>query len=295
MAVDLELYRIFSAVAEEGSFSKGAQKLFITQPAASQAVRKLEEQLNTRLFTRERRGVSLTQDGEMLYSYASKALKTIVAGERYIRRVQNLEEGLLKIGAADTITKELLLPYISAFRKLHPGVQLQVTNRTSLQLVDKLNHGEIDIAVVNLPIDDERLTVKPIREVHDIFVAGADFKSLCEQPITPEKLAEQPLIMLEAASNSRRYVDRFFSSLGVNLRPQIELGAHDLLPGFAAIGFGLSCVVKEFCENDLNNGLVQPVPLTSPIPPRHIGACRQKDVPPSRAAEEFLRLLTEEK
>lgn len=295
MAVDLELYRIFSAVAEEGSFSKGAQRLFITQPAASQAVRKLEEQLNTRLFLRGRRGVSLTQEGELLFRYVSSALKLLTTGEHSVERIQNLEDGLLRIGAADTITKELLLPYISAFRKLHPGVQLQVTNRTSLQLIEKLHHGDIDIAVVNLPINDERLTVNPIREVHDIFIAGNDFKHLCNAPVTPEKLAEQPLIMLEAASNSRRYVDGFFASLGVTLHPQIELGAHDLLPGFAAIGFGLSCVVKEFCESDLNSGIVKPVNLTTPIPPRHIGACYPKDVPPTRAAVEFLRLLTENK
>lgn len=295
MAVDLELYRVFSAVAEAGSFSMGAQNLFITQPAASQAVHKLEEELGTRLFTRGRRGVTLTQEGELLYRHVSSALDILNAGERSIERVQNLEEGLLKIGAADTITKELLLPYIGEFRKLHPGVQVQVTNRTSLQLTDRLCHGELDIAVVNLPIDDERLTVQPIREIHDIFVAGPEFFEMCGRPVTPEELSRQPLIMLESASNSRRYVDKFFADNGVTLRPQIELGAHDLLTGFAAIGFGLSCVVKEFCEKDLKSGVVKPVALTFPIPPRHIGACRQKGVPLSRAGDEFLKLLTKER
>lgn len=292
MAVDLELYRVFSAVAESGSFSAGAQKLFITQPAASQAVQKLEQQLGTRLFTRGRRGVTLTQEGELLYRHVSKALSLLNLGELSIERVHNLEEGLLKIGAADTITKELLLPCIGEFRKLHPGVQLQVTNRTSLQLTERLCRGELDIAVVNLPINDDRLTVRPIREIHDIFVAGPDFFELCDRFVTPEELSYQPLIMLESASNSRRYVDKFFSDNGVTLRPQIELGAHDLLTGFATIGFGLSCVVKEFCEKDLRSGVVKPVTLTSPIPPRYIGACWQSEVPLSRAGEEFLKLLT---
>ena len=209
MRADLSLYRVFVAVADEGSFVRAAAKLYLTQPAVSQAVRRMEAQTGAKLFLRGRRGVRLTREGELLYRHASAALAMLEAGEQQLARVQNLEAGTLRLGAADTITKEFLLPFLSAFRTLHPGVQLQVTNRTSVQLVQKVLDGKLDMAVVNLPIEDERLCVRPILQVHDIFVAGHAFAHLQGKTLTPAELAAQPLAMLEQAANSRRYVDAF--------------------------------------------------------------------------------------
>lgn len=293
MQADLELYRVFAVVARAGSFSKGAEQLFITQSAASQALKRLEDQLGARLFVRGRRGVTLTQEGRLLYEHAAAALSTLQAGEEKLRRVQGLAEGTLALGAADTITQELLLPYISAFRHLYPGVQLQVTNRTSLQLAQALEQGALDLAIVNLPVTRPRLAVRPIWQVHDIFVAGAPFAALQNKPLTARQLAAQPLVMLERASNSRRYVDDFFAAQGVALTPRIELGAHSLLCPFAAIGFGLACVVEEFCQKELREGTVFPVGLKKPIPPRHVGACWVQELPLSAAAAEFLHLLAD--
>lgn len=291
MTADLELYRIFTVVANVGSFSQAAEILFITQPAVSQAIRRLEEQLGTHLFIRGRRGVSLTAEGHLLYQHASAAIQLLNAGEQKLHRVQNLETGQLKIGAADTTTKELLLPYISTFHQLYPGIQLTFTNRTSLQLIECLKAGQLDLVIVNLPIDDEALATRPILTVHDIFVAGPAFPELKGKALTPQTLVEFPLIMLENASNSRRYVNRFFAEQGITLTPEIELGAHELLPSFAAIGFGLACVVQEFCQKFLAEETVFPIQLSPSIPARSIGACWLQKLPLSEAAAEFLRLL----
>ncbi len=291
MKADLSLYRVFTAVADEGSFVRAAAALYLTQPAVSQAVQRLEMQTGSKLFVRGRRGVRLTREGELLYRHASAALAMLEAGERQLARVQNLEAGTLRLGAADTITKEFLLPFLSAFRMLHPGVQLQVTNRTSVQLVQKVLDGKLDLAVVNLPVEHEQLCVKPILQVHDIFVAGHAFAHLKGKLLTPAQVAAQPLAMLEQASNSRRYVDAFFARCGVQLAPRIELGAHGLLPDFAAIGFGLACVVQEFCQKELCAGTIFPIQMDPEIPPRAVGACWLSAMEPSGAAKEFLRLL----
>lgn len=291
MTTDLELYKIFVTVAKAGSFSAGAKELFLTQPAVSQAMQKLEQQLGARLFVRAHRGVTLTAEGQLLFQHALSALQMLDAGEQKLRRVQTLKEGQLRLGAADTITKEFLLPYLSAFHQLYPGVQLQVTNRTSRQLAELLKQEQLDIAILNLPIADERLLVQPIWEVHDVFVAGHRFENLSEKMLTPRELAEYPLVMLERSSNSRCYVDDWFAGQGVRLTPEIELGSHELLPSFAAIGFGLACVVQEFCQKELKEGVVFPLSLVPPIPTRSIGACWVRELPLSSAAGELMRLL----
>ena len=139
-----------------------------------------------------------------------------------------------------------------------------------------LGHGQRHACLLytsNLPILDERLIVQPILEVHDIFVAGHLFAELEGQFLTPRELAGYPLVMLEREANSRRYVDDWFAEQGVRLAPEIELGAHELLPSFAAIGFGLACVVQEFCQKELAEGVVFPLHLVPPVPARSIGAC----------------------
>lgn len=291
MKADLELYRVFAAVAAQGSVSRGAQQLYLTQPAASQAIKKLETQLGAQLLVRGRRGVTLTHEGELVYRHAKAALELLETGENKLIRARRLEEGTLRLGAADTITKEYLLPHLAAFRAAHPGVQLTVVNRTSPQIAERLAKGELDLAVVNLPLPDDRLEVRPVLCVHDVFVAGETFSQLRDKSLTPEELAEYPLVMLERAANSRRAVDAFFERQGVTLAPAVELGAHSLLADFAEIGFGIACVVREFCSGPLDSGRVFPVRLAQSLPPRYVGACWAKDVPLSPCAREFLKLL----
>ena len=127
--------------------------------------------------------------------------------------------------------------------------------------------------------------------ISDIFVAGHQFEQLLGKMLTPRELAGYPLVMLERAANSRRYVDDWFAEQGVRLAPEIELGAHELLPSFAAIGVGLACVVQEFCQKELNEGVVFPLSLVPPIPSRSIGACWVRDIPLSSAAGELMRLV----
>lgn len=293
MAVDLELYRVFLAVAHAGSFSKGAQELYITQPAASQAVQRLERELGTALFIRGSRGVTLTAEGELLRGHAAQALALLAAGEEKLATRKKLQGGILNIGAADTITKEFLLPFIQAFHQKYPAVALRVTNRTSLQMKALVRRGALDLAVVNLPLEEPGLVTLPVLQVEDIFVAGPGFERLKNIPQPLTALARLPLVMLEREANSRRYVEEFFIRHGILLKPEIELGAHELLAEFAAIGLGAACVVRQFCQRPLREGRVFTIPLETPIPSRFVGACYREGIPLSGAAEEFLRLLQE--
>lgn len=308
MAANLELYKIFVTVAREGSFSRGAAALYITQPAVSQAIAALENQLNAPLFKRSRKGVELTAEGEMLLGYAETALNLLNSGEGRLDQMRLLQAGSLRIGAGDTISKNLLLPYIQRFHSEHPQVSISVTNRTSRQLLRLLQEGELDIVFANLAAEDtaqknalfaesdrpdgaENIRVEPCFTVNDIFVAGKGFANLRDKKLSCAELAALPLVMLEKQSNSRMYVQNFFSRQGAALMPEIELGAYDLLCEFADIGLGVACVIKQFSGEYLESGRLFEVKLKTPPPPRNIAVCSLKNISLSPAAKNFTEML----
>jgi len=170
MITRLDLYRIFCEVAKNHSFSKAAKELYMTQPAVSQAIMNLEKELGIRLFTRTSRGVTLTNDGQLLFEHVNTAINLINAGENKLFESRNLTVGEMKVGVGDTISKYYLLPYLEEFHNQFPNINLKIMNRTTLELCSMLKSGETDIAVCNLPVKDPALETIKCIDVHDIFV-----------------------------------------------------------------------------------------------------------------------------
>lgn len=293
MISKLDLYRIFVTVAKQKSFSKAGNELYMSQPAISQSIMQLERELDIRLFTRMPKGVILTKEGEILYEYIKTAINFIELGEKKIREAKELIAGDLQIGVGDTISRYFLLPYLERFHEKYPNINLKIINRTTLELCNMLKSGEIEIALCNLPIEDSSIECKKCMDIHDIFVCGEKYKKIIDQGLTFKELAEFPLVFLEAKSNSRHYVEEFMISKGVKINPEIELGSHDLLLEFASINLGISCVIKEFSKEHLNNGVLYEVKTKEEIPERGIGYCFLKNVSLSPSTTEFIKLLEE--
>ena len=121
MSVKLELYRVFKEVAEAGNITAAAQTLFISQSAVSQSIKQLEAELQTRLFARNSRGVTLTADGRMLYEYVRSAMGLLETGEEKLSQSRDLQMGHLTIGASDTVTSFFLTPYSQPVSAAVPG------------------------------------------------------------------------------------------------------------------------------------------------------------------------------
>lgn len=288
MTAKLELYRIFREVARWGSISEAAKQLYISQSAVSQSVRQLEEQLETPLFRRTGKGVLLTREGELLLGYAASAVDLLAAGEEKLAAVRSLTDGTLEIAASDTISRYLLLSRLERFHSRYPGIKLRIVNRTSPESAALLKSGRVDLAFINLPFEDEELSIDRFLEVQDVFVASPHQSQWLEQVFSLEEIARLPLILLESKSNSRRYVEAFFRQKGLSLEPEIELGSHDLLLEFARIRLGVSCVIREFSRQYLDSGELMELRLAESIPARHIGIASLKGVALSSAARRFL-------
>jgi len=289
--MNLELYKSFFYVAEYASISKAAERLYITQPAVSRAIRQLEYELGCTLFTRTPRGVKLTQEGEVLYGSVGQAFTSLSAAERKINALKNLLTGEVKIGASDTLCKHYLVPYLKLFHTLHPNIRIEVICQTTPGIISLLKSGTIDFGMINMPYEDEQLVFKNILEIQDCFVAGEKYRHLSNKMQPIGEIAKQPLLLLEKASNSRSFIDRYFEDNSIVAEPAFELGNMDLLIHFAKYDFGIACVIRNFIEDELGSGILREVKPVEKIPPRNIGAAWLKDIPLSRASIELINLL----
>lgn len=290
MIFRIEQYRVFNAVAENKSFSKAAKSLFMTQSAVSQAIKQFENSINITLFNRTAKGVELTEAGNVLLKYTSSAMELLETGILRLEALKTLDDGELKIGASDTISSYFLLPRLEMFHKLYPNIKIKVINRVTTETISLLKSGKIDIAFGNLPIEEKNIEIVECMTIHDTFVVGKDFQDK-EKIFSRDDISKLPLILLENKSNSRKYVDRVFLESGYTLTPSIELGAHELLLQFAKINLGVSCVVREFSEEYLNNNFVFEIKQKKPIPKRAIGYCYSKTLPLTPTMKEFMSFL----
>ena len=293
MSVKLELYRVFKEVAEAGNITAAAQTLFISQSAVSQSIKQLEAELQTRLFARNSRGVTLTADGRMLYEYVRSAMGLLETGEEKLSQSRDLQMGHLTIGASDTVTSQFLLPYLDRFHRQYPAIHIQIISGRSHKVLGLLQSGKVDIAFASTPQEGASLETFPCLATHSIFVAGAEYPCDFDHVYTLEEIARFPLILLERRASSRLYLEKYFLQNGLHLNPEIELGARRLLVDLAAIGFGVAGVTEEFVRRELESGRLRKLRTSFDIPPRSVDLCVLRDVPLTSAAQRFSDFIRE--
>lgn len=293
MSVKLELYRVFKEVAEAGNITAAAQTLFISQSAVSQSIKQLEAELQTRLFARNSRGVTLTADGRMLYEYVRSAMGLLENGEEKLSQSRDLQMGHLTIGASDTVTSQFLLPYLDRFHRQYPAIHIQIISGRSHKVLGLLQSGKVDIAFASTPQEGASLETFPCLATHSIFVAGAEYPCDFDHVYTLEEIARFPLILLERKASSRLYLEKYFLQNGLHLNPEIELGARSLLVDLAAIGFGVAGVTEEFVRRELESGRLRKLRTSFDIPPRSVDLCVLRDVPLTSAAQRFSDFIRE--
>ena len=293
MSVKLELYRVFKEVAEVGNITAAAQALYISQSAVSQSIKQLENDLQTRLFSRNSRGVTLTAEGKMLYEYVRSAMGLLETGEEKLSQTRELQMGQLVIGASDTVTSQFLLPYLDGFHRDHPAIHIQIISGRSHKVLGLLRSGKVDIAFASTPQDASSLSTFRCFDTHSIFVAAADYDCDFDHVYTLEEIVRFPLILLERKASSRLYLEKYFLQNGLHLNPEIELGARSLLVDLAAIGFGVAGVAEEFVRRELDSGRLRKLRTSFDIPPRSVDLCVLRDVPLTSAAQRFSDFIRE--
>ncbi len=292
MNIDLEYYRIFYYVAKAGSFTQAGETLCISQPAVSQAIKLLETHLGSKLFIRIPKGVKLTPEGEVLFSYVQRGYEYILLGEEKFKKMLDLENGEIRIGASDMTLQFFLLPYLEKFHSRFPKIKVTVTNAPTPDTLEYLYEGKIDFGIVSEPFEGKQeVEVRKVREIQDVFVGGKLFDYLKGQTLSYRSLEELPIICLESNTSSRKFIDEFLQKNEVTLKPEFELAMSDIIVRFAIRNLGIGCVVRDFANEALESGELFELKFDTDIPKRNFCIITGNSNPISTAAKELLNMM----
>ena len=292
----LSSYHIFNAVAEAGNLSKAAKALYISQPAISRAVSKLEQTLSVKLFIRGSRGVRLTEEGQLLYEHTKSAFDSLRQGEENIRRITGLGAGTLRIGVSTSLCKHVLMPYLKQFIEEYPHIRVSIQCYSAEETLTKLEQGKLDIGLVSESFHLHQLEFLPVTEIEPIFVATETYlknANLREQDDVPsakkrrsaaKKASDSVLscfkngtLMLPDKDNSiHTYITEYLDKNKIETGHILDINSMDLLIEFSKIGLGIGCVIKEFVQPELNDHTLIELPVPVKAEKQKIGFVYQK-------------------
>ena len=268
---NLNRYRLFCAVAECESISKAAELNYISQPAISKAITKMEESLGTVLFNRNHRGVTLTDEGKAFYDELKSAFDIIKAGEDKLRSINELGIGRLRLGASSVLCKAMLLPYLKGFINENPHIKITIECQSSSRIHRMLMDGVIDVGLMVKPDNMTELSFISLGEIEDIFAATPNYLDNLALRNESDIFENANIMLLDSENVSRHHVDKFFKENNIEPKHILEVSNMDMLIEFTKIGMGVSCVVKQFVEKEIECGELREIPLNSKINTREVG------------------------
>lgn len=293
MNVNYESYKIFYYVAKYQSISKAAENLLISQPAVSYQIKTLEDALGITLFVRTKKGVTLTDEGKVLFHYVEKGVESFINGEHALTNLKNLDYGNIRIGASTTVSKHVLMPYLEKFHKLYPNIDINITNNLTENLLTDLRNGNLDMLLLNLPMKEySDLKIEKVLDVQDIFVANKDLFLSINKKLNLNELNNYPLLFQKKPSNTREYLDNYLKDNNVVLIPKMEIVSYNLIMDFIKSGFGIGYATKEFITNKLKNKELFELDVVPKVPKRFIGIVTLKKTIPNFSVNKLVNLMT---
>ncbi len=292
MNVNLELYRIFYVVAKNKHMTKASNELHISQPAISQAIKKLEDQLGGTLFLRSNKGMELTMEGQMFYEYVKGALELINNAENEFTSFKDLSKGEIKIGCSTTLTKLVLLDTLKDFHQDYPNINVNITNDLTSNLINDLKLGKLDFVIFNESnIKETNLELKKIKELKQGFIYNPLFYR--DEVTTFNDLNTCPLILQKEQSNSRKLLDYIALENNVKLIPKMEVVSQDLVTEFTNIGLGIGFVIIDLAKRNFKN--LKELKINKKIPNINVYLATNKSVSLTFASKTFINYLINNK
>ncbi len=295
MDQNLSQYRIFYAVAKAGNISRAAKELYISQPAISKSISKLEDSLNTVLFTRNSRGVQLTDEGQVLFEHTRDAFEELAKGEQELKRIREFNMGHIRIGVSNTLCRFIMVKYLKGFIEQYPHIKITIESQPTTQTLSMLEQQRIDIGLVVEQKSAKSMNFIPVMDIEDIFVATPSYLENLKlrEGADTDVFQSGNLMLLDKNNITRHYIDDYMTVNEIVANNLLEVTTMDLLIEFARIGLGIGCVIKEFVKEDLDSGRLAQLKLDTPIHKRTVGFLWQSSRT-SKALDTFIRFCKEQ-
>lgn len=288
--MNLHHLQMFFAVAEEGSFTLGAERLAISQPAVSRMVADLENSVGEQLFNRGQKGVTLTDAGTLLLGYAKQIFGLEAEAKRALADLKGLETGSLTIGASTTIGERLLPPIVAEFVRAHPGVELLMEVENTALIQDGVLNGRYDVGFTEGSVDRKGLDAHVFAE-DELVVFCSPLHTLAHsRTASMEEISIHPFVMREVGSGTRLVVESICSEMGLSPRIACSLGSTTAIKSAVGDGLGLGFASSLTLESEVSRGEL--VILNTPLTRRRmLHLLRVGWRHESAALRQFLRLL----
>ncbi len=288
--MELQQLRYVVAIARAGNFSRAAEQCHVSQPSLSQQVRKLEDELGGRLFDRLRRTAKLTAEGEAFLPRALRVLEEVEAAGRDARDAADLVRGPVTLGVLPTIAPYLLPKVIARFTARFPAVEIVIHEDTTARLLKLAGAGEVDFALASQPIHDERLEVRELFAEELLLALPRDHALARKKVVSPADLESERLIVMKEGHCLGDQMLRFCDHR--DGRPAIGFRSAQLetVQSLVRAGLGISLVPAMAAQSGRRDAPAYRS-LSAPRPERRIVAAWMKQRPPSRAANELLKMI----
>lgn len=292
MDINFEYYKIFYYVAKYGNITKAAAALGSNQPNVTRIMKLLEAQLNCRLFVREPRGISLTGEGEKLYSHAEAAYKHLMNAQEEINGHASEGAGTIEIGATETALHLFLLDAMRDFKMRYPKIRIKVHNHTTPEITKYLVEGKLDLAVITTPFKvSKAFQCENMRDFHELLVGGTQYRYLCKEKKGLNQLSECPWVGLGKGTATYDLYKDFFLKHNADMELDMEVATSDLMLPLIQNNLGIGFVPESLALPLLNAKTLVQIPIDCEPPMRSLQLLSDKERGKSMAADTFYKYL----
>jgi DNA-binding transcriptional LysR family regulator len=291
-AMTLRQLEVFLAIARERSFSLAARRIHLSQPTMSEHVHELERELGRPLFVRRGRVTLLSEAGRVFESFATRATATLADARRAIDELDGLRVGSLVVGSSTTPGIYLLPRVVGAFRTRHPGIALRLDIGNSRQVEERVRADELDLGIVGgheLAPGEECLAAGLVDEL--VLVVPPRHRWARRRVLDPGRLAEEPLLLREDGSATRRVTERALVQAGVRFTRGLELNHTEAIKQAVAAGLGVAFVSVHAVRAEMAGRRLYPLRLRGLGIQRHFHVIHNERRRVSESARAFMRLL----
>lgn len=287
--INLEYFKIFYYVALNQNLTKTAKVLCISQPAITQSIKRLENQIGYSLFFRTKQGMQLTDAGLILFEHLKYPMEKILNSKGIVDKSLNKDDIIIKIGAGNTIVKDYLIEPMKIMTKKYPKLRFEIVDDSTKNFIKLMDENLLDIAIFNAPINiihDHPTTL--IEEIEFAFLADKNLIKNNKKTYTLKEITELPFVIQKGSSNSRKFLDKLFNDYNTELKSTYELLTYSLVVEFVKSGLAIGFVNKTNFQKELINKEIIELNTNCVIPKRRIELALNRQIKNNKLIDEFI-------